>query len=165
MVVVAFWAILQSLLGARSRFGPIERRFIWFWSGALLISLFLAGVGTGRSTNWSMPCPISRPSAIRSSSFHPFSLALVMLFGYGLDGLARAYLGDPSRPAVSFKAQLKTWWAAAPVFDRKWSLGSAIVLAASVVAWALYASSRSDLEAYLLKAVPQSPATAVAGSA
>ncbi len=163
VVVVAFWALLQSLLGARSRFSPAARRCIWFWTGALLLSLFLAWGRHGPFYQLVYALPYF--STIRNpvKFIHPFSLALVMLFGYGLDGLARAYLGDPHRPAVSLKARLKTWWAAAPVFDRKWSLGNAIVLVASAVAWALYASSRSDLEAYLLKAVPRAPAAAIAG--
>src|ERR1019366_1119699 len=43
----------------------------------------------------------------------------------------------------------QAWWARVSPFDRKWAMGSALALAASLVTWLLYAAARSRLVGYL----------------
>jgi hypothetical protein len=66
---------------------------------------------------------------------HPFTICLVTLFAYGLEGIARCYLAQPAGKAVSLTAQVKNWWKAARGFDRKWTVGMTVAIAASVLSW------------------------------
>ena len=48
VVLVALWAIAQSLRRQNSVFPETQRRFIWFWAVVLMVSLLLA-YGTVRA--------------------------------------------------------------------------------------------------------------------
>ena len=81
---------------------------------------------------------------------HVVEWALVILFAYGVHGLSRRSLQVArQRPRRGLSAQLRAWWAKAGAFDKNWVRGSAIALAASLVAWLIYSSSRERLVAYL----------------
>jgi hypothetical protein len=163
VAVVAFWAMLQALRGERSVFNAGERRMIWFWSGALVVSLLLAW---GRHAPfYQLVYALPYFSTIRNpvKFMHPFSLALLVLFGFGVNALARQYLAAAGATAASFSARWKRWWADASVFDRRWTVGSAGALGVSLVAWLLYASSRNNLEAFLGKYVSAKLAPDIAG--
>jgi hypothetical protein len=86
--LLALFALCQSLRGAKSVLSERERRVVWFWSGALVVSLLLA---------WGRHAPFYQLfyalpyfSTIRNpiKFMHPFSVALVVLFGYGLHALS-----------------------------------------------------------------------------
>jgi hypothetical protein len=154
VAVVAFWAILQSLRGRQSPFSPAERRMVQFWAVAMLVSLVLAWGHFAPFYQFVYALPYF--STIRNpiKFMHAFHLALVLLFGYGLQLLWRAYLEPATVRGASLVAQLKAWWAAAPAFDRRWTQGLGCALGGSLMGWMLYAASRRDLEAFLQKAVP-----------
>jgi hypothetical protein len=84
-----------------------------------------------------------------SKFFHVVEWMLVILFAYGVDGLSRKCLEAPAAATRGLSAQLQTWWAKATAFDKNWVRGSAVALAASVVAWLIYSGSRDRLVAYL----------------
>jgi hypothetical protein len=164
VVVLAFWAVLQSFRGNGGVFGPGERRMIWFWSIALLVSLLLA---------WGRHAPFYKLvyalpyfSTMRNpiKFMHPFHVALVILFGYGLQAFWQRYVGQAMARAGSFSERLRGWWSVAPLFDRRWTVGMLAVVGASLLAWLLYAASRNDLEAFLKQAVaPPELAPQIAG--
>ena len=147
--LIAFWAFLQSLRRERSAFNPGERRLVWFWSGALLISLLLAW---GRHAPfYQLVYALPYFSTIRNpvKFMHPFHVALVILFGYGLHGLARLYLTDATAKIESVGQHLKAWWHRGASDEKRWFTGCFAATALSVLAWLLYAASRRDLEAQL----------------
>jgi hypothetical protein len=149
VVLLAIWAVARSLYGRDSPFTRQERRFIWFWAGAALVSLLLA---YGRHAPlYQLLYQLPYFSTIRNpiKFMHPFSIAVVILFGYGLAGMWRRYLQGDLPKAGSLLAQIKAWWPAAPVFDKKWVISSSIALGASVLGWLLYAASRADLIRYM----------------
>jgi hypothetical protein len=84
-----------------------------------------------------------------SKFIHVVEWILVILFAYGVDGLSRRCLAAPAPAIRGLTEQLKAWWANAAAFDKNWLKGSAVVLAASLVGWLVYASSREHLVAYL----------------
>ena len=42
VILVAVWAVAQSLRRENSAFAETQRRFIWFWTVVLIVSLLLA---------------------------------------------------------------------------------------------------------------------------
>ncbi len=142
VVVLAFWAFFQSLRRKGGAFTETERRFVWFWAAAALVSLLLA---------WGRHAPFYQLvyalpffSTIRNpiKFLHPFSLSLVVLFAYGAEALWRAQVAKAADSVQSLKARFKIAWAAAPAFDRRWLTGLILALGAGLLGWLLYASSR-----------------------
>jgi hypothetical protein len=84
-----------------------------------------------------------------SKFFHVVEWILVILFAYGVHGLSRYWKDAPAGASRGLSAQLRGWWAKAAVFDKNWVKGSAVALAASLVAWLIYSSSHDRLVAYL----------------
>jgi hypothetical protein len=151
VVLVAFWAVAHSFRRQRGPFDELERKYIWFWSGAALISLLLA---FGRHAPfYQFVYALPYFSTIRNpiKFLHPFEISTLILFGYGLQGLWRSYLTTAPAPSHSALARLRLWWATCPPADRRWTLGSGTALAVALVSWLTYASSQSELSAYLQK--------------
>ncbi|MEO8426896.1 MAG: hypothetical protein ABI651_07275 [Verrucomicrobiota bacterium] len=149
VVLVAAWTIAQARRKKDSAFSESERKFIGFWLVMALVSLLLA---FGRyAPFYRIIYALPYFSTIRNPVkwLHPFQLALIVLFGYGLEGLSRRYLASAGAKAESLKAHLKSWWASAPVFDRKWTTGCLIFLAASLLGWLVYGASHAELEQHL----------------
>lgn len=149
VLLLALWAGAQSLRRQDSAFGPAQRRWIWFWLGVATVSLLLAFGRHASFYRWLYALPYF--STIRNpiKFLHLTGLALVVLFGYGVDGLWRKYMA----PARSGPAPRSTgflgWWPTASRFEKRWLQGCLLVLVLSWVAWAVYAASSQRLEQYL----------------
>ena len=149
VALIALWAAAQALRRRDSIFTLAQRKQLWFWMGVLVVSLLLA---LGRfAPFYRFLYALPYFSTIRSPSkfLHLFSFALVVLFGYGVDGLWRCCVQSAGATRAGLKTQVKDWWARATRFDRRWIVGCVLVLAASLVGWLIYASSRPALEHYL----------------
>ena len=155
VVLVALWAIAQSLRRENSVFDGTQRWFIRFWAVMLTVSLFLAwGRFTPfdlyRHTIYALPYF----SAIRNPAKFVlvFSWAIVILFAYGIHALNRRYLETAVTGSTSLSAQLKNWWTKAGRFDRNWIWSCLLAFVASVLAWLVYAAEKPALVRYLQKA-------------
>ena len=82
---------------------------------------------------------------------HLTHLALIILFGYGLQGLYSYYLASESGTPLTFGDHLRKWWKNLKGGDRSWTLGYMVALGISIVAWLIYASSRSEMNRFLLE--------------
>jgi len=148
VVLIAVWGVVQ---GWRSRgpFGVEERRWIKFWLGAALVSLLLA---FGRhAPAYQLVYPLPFFSSIRNpiKFMHAFHLALLILFAYGLLGLGRAYVARGAVVAGGWLEQFRLWWRQPRTFEHtwvKWMLGW---VAASLLAWIIFGSSRTNLVRHL----------------
>src|SRR6185436_17437364 len=80
---------------------------------------------------------------------HPFQMALLILFGYGLQALSRQYLEAGVRKATTPAAGSNTWWGSASSFEKKWTIGMVAMVGASLLAWLIYASSRREMLLHL----------------
>jgi len=151
VVLTALWALLQSFRKEHSVFTLIERRWVWFLSGVILVSLLLSYGRFAPFYQFFYALPYA--STIRNpvKFLHVFQWALVALFAFGIGGLSRRYLKPGADTARGLVSHWQAWWRTASRFDRNWVKGSALAVAASVVAWILHASSRSKLVAYLLE--------------
>ena len=82
---------------------------------------------------------------------HLTHLALIILFGYGLQGLYSYYLQKDNGKPLPFGEHLRHWWANIKGPDRTWTQGYAIVLAIGVITWLIYASSAAEMNQFLLE--------------
>jgi len=126
VVLLAVWALFQSLRGKDSIFNPSERKWLWFWLAVAFVSLLFA---FGRfAPFYQLLYALPYFSTIRNPvKFINFvSLALIVLFAYGVDGVWRRYL-QPIQPVVPAAAPKKagTKVAARPrgTFEKSWMLG------------------------------------------
>ena len=152
VAVVAVFGIAQSFRRKGNAFSPGERKQLWCWLALLIVALLLC---------WGRHAPFYRLvyelpyfSTIRNpfKFLFPFNLALVILFGYGLEGLCRLYLDKAVAKGTDWRKQLNAWWKTAPAFDKRWTIGSLISVVAGLLGLLVYASSKRDLVGYLQRA-------------
>ena len=151
VALVALWAIAQSLRRQNPAFTETQRRFIWFWSLILIVSLLLA---FGRfAPFFKLLYMLPYVSTMRNPSkfIAVFSWALVILFAYGLHGLSRRYLEISAANSTSPLAQFKNWWMKARGFDRNWTLVCVLAVIGSVLGWLIYAMEKPGFVRYLQK--------------
>ena len=155
VVLVAIWALAQSLRRARSDApypvaresggaGAIlddrERKYIRFWGVMGLIALVLAW---GRfAPFYRLIYPLPFFSSIRNPMkfMHPCHMVIMILFGYGLLGLSRRYLEAATNAAKR----------TASLFEKRWAIGCLAAFGLSLVVLGIYASSRGTLVRHLM---------------
>jgi len=152
VMLIAAFAVAQSLAKKNNPYSPGERRLIWFWAIAALVALLFA---------WGRFAPFYRLlyalpyfSTIRNPMklMHPFHMAVIILFAYGLHGLGKRFTTPEARPVESLTAQLKAWWRTAQGFDRAWIWICLTLFAASLGGLVIYAGLKPDVVKYLTEA-------------
>ncbi len=149
VLLLAVWAGVQCLRRKDSAFSLLQRKSLWFWLGVSLVSLLLA---YGRfAPFYRVIYALPYFSTVRNpvKFLNVFAFSLVVLFAYGIDGLWRRYMQPAGPNSAPRCTEFKVWWARATRFEKRWALGCALVLGASVLAWLWYASARQSLEQYL----------------
>jgi len=149
VILIALWTIAQSLRQQNSVFSETHRRFIWFWTAVLIVSLLLA---FGRfAPFYALFYKIPYLSNIRNpvKFLFVFSWALVIIFACGIHGLSRRYLEIPAVGSTSPSAQLKTWWTKVRNFDRNYVSICIVALFGSLLAWLIYWLQKPALVHYL----------------
>jgi hypothetical protein len=135
VMLVAVWAFANSWGKQDSAFAPTEKRLIWFWSGAALLALLFSWGHHAPFYNFIYHLPYFSNLRNPMKFMHAFHLCALILFGYGLQGLGRKYLGT-----VTAKAQS---------FEKKWLLGSWAAVGLSILAMAAFAMGSGALIRYL----------------
>lgn len=149
VVLIAIWAIAQACRKDASVYSPLERRWIWFWTIAFIISAALA---IGRyGPFYRLVYSIPYASAVRNPMkfLQPGHVAIVILFAYGLQGIVRRYLATATAKGRAAASATTDWWSTLPGFERKWVIGSITAVALSLVGWMAYSGSRADLAQHL----------------
>jgi hypothetical protein len=151
VALVAFWAALQACRRQNSVFTLAERKLLWFWMAASILSLLLA---YGRfAPFYKILYQLPYFSTIRNPAkfLHIFGFSLIIVFTYGIDGLSRRYLQVPSGSFAGVGGSLKNWWPKASQFEKRWVYGCAAAVVVTLLGWLLYSTCRPSLELYLLK--------------
>ena len=149
VVAVALWGIFQSFRKRGSPFSQLQRRSIWFWTAMLIIAALMS---FGKfAPFYQLFYALPYASTIRNPAkfMHVFSWVLVILFAYGMHGLAVAYLQNPVNREGGIVAQFKNWRARAAAFDRKWLNAAFASIPVALLAWLIYASTDSNLQSYM----------------
>jgi hypothetical protein len=151
VAVGALWALVHSFRRKEGPYDEMERRFIWFWCIAALVSLLLAFGRHAPFYQFVYALPFF--STIRNpiKFLHPFQISMIILFAYGLQGLWRSYLSSAAVPARSMIEQVQQYWRSCRPADRRWLIGCGVGMAVLLVAWLTYASSQPELTAFLQK--------------
>jgi len=151
VLVAAFWAILQAFRGEAGVYDLGERRWIFFWAGMSVISLVLAW---GHYTPfykiiYQLPFFDSIRSPIKF--MHPCSVAMGVLFAYGLHGMVQHSRQKPAR-GLDVVEQFKAWLRSLAGWEKKWALGMGGALMLGVLAWVGYAAGQPSLKRHLIQA-------------
>ncbi len=165
VVLLAAWALAQAARRQGGPFDPRERRWVWFFGGAALVSLLLA---------WGRHAPFYQlfyalpyASTIRNpiKFLHPFSLAVVVLFAFGLEALWRTQVERVrvGWSAGGLAARWRAWRAGAPEFERRSLAVGAGLAGSGLMAWLVYASMRGALVEHLGRVYSPELAAATAG--
>ncbi len=149
VILVAAWAIAQSLRRQNSVFSETHRRFLWFWTAVLLVSLLLAFGRFAPFYQFFYALPYFSTIRNPMKFLFVFSWAIVIIFAYGIHGLSRRYLEVPATGSGSVLAQFKTWRAKVRGFDRNWTSVCIIILIGGLLAWLIYALQKPNLVANL----------------
>ncbi|HEV8544095.1 MAG TPA: hypothetical protein VGR78_17020, partial [Verrucomicrobiae bacterium] len=151
VVMLALWAVFQSFRSAKSLFDERQRKFIWFWGCVAVLGLLFA---YGRHAPfYRLVYALPYFSTIRNPIKFtvPFQIAIIILFGYGVDGIARGCLAQARGKIAPFQQNFKNWWASASLFDKRWSQGLGAAVLVSLLGFLVFYSSRGELEGYLGK--------------
>jgi hypothetical protein len=150
VALIAAWAIAQSFRRKNPPFTAVQKKFIWFWTGVMFVSLLLSW-GRFAPMFYGVFYQVPYFSTIRNpAKFIIFlSWAMVILFGYGVHLLSRRHLEIAAAKSTSLSGQLKNWWAKATSFDRKWTFACLGILGISVLGWLLYVSEKPALVSFL----------------
>ena len=149
VLLITAWTIGQSFRRQNSIFSNAHRRFIWFWTAVLILSLLFS---YGRfAPFYHLFYALPYFSTIRNpiKFLFVFSWAITTLFACGIHGLSRRCLEVPASGASSLSTQFKAWWTKVRGFDRNWTSICIVVLIGSLLAWLVYALQKPDLVAYL----------------
>jgi len=141
VVLVAAWALGQSFRKQGSPFSPRDRKWIWFWAVMALISLLLAFGRHAGFYRFLYALPYFSTVRNPAKFMHNFHWCVVVLFAYGLHGMAKCYL----EKAVTGVGH---WFQG---FEKKWTLGLLGLVGVSVLGCIVFAGQSQALERYLLK--------------
>ena len=156
VLVVGLWAVLQSFRKNNSVFTTVQRKFLWFWLFIAIVSILLAWGRFAPFYYFVYHLPYFSTVRNPGKFVHTFTLAIIVIFGYGIHGMTRNYMELATGSVRTGTSRFKSWWAKASVFDRRWVIGSALTFVACLLGWLIYSSCRSALERYLMEVPLQS---------
>jgi len=149
VALIALWAVAQSLRRQQSVFPPAQRRLIWFLAVVSIGSLLLAYGRFAPFYKFFYLLPYASTIRIPTKFLLPLSMAIIMLFAYGVHALSRRQLENPKTAPASLLTELKNWWLKARGFDRNWAIGCIVAVIGSFLAWLVFALEKPDLVHYL----------------
>ncbi|MEO7300300.1 MAG: hypothetical protein ABI042_17180 [Verrucomicrobiota bacterium] len=141
VLLLSIFAIAQSFRKESSPFSAVEKRFVWFWFAIAFVSLLFA---FGRHAPfYQILFQLPYFSTIRNpiKFMHPFHIALLMLFGYGLESMVRLYFSNSSQAAKTKKTS----------FEKKWIIATFVALGVIILGWMKYTASTQQIISYLVK--------------
>jgi len=151
VALFAVFAILSSFRGSSSPYNPRERLLVWFWVLAALFSLVAAWGRFAFLYYWLYHLPMMDRIRNPIKFMHPFTLAWIILAGFGLEAFSRSYMQSPARTSAAAGKIVKSqnWWQQLSGFDKKYLLGLTAVVVAIFGGYLIYAGFRPELTRYL----------------
>ncbi|HVK57756.1 MAG TPA: YfhO family protein, partial [Candidatus Kapabacteria bacterium] len=146
--VLALYGIACAL-GKSKALADLDRRIIWFWVVVGIISLLLS---FGRHAPfYKILYSLPYFSTIRNpiKFMLPFQMALLVLFGFGLQCLYRKYEQSAVQTAKSATAALSAWWKNAAVYEKRYGQLVIGLLAVSLFGYLIYYSSAREVRSYI----------------
>ena len=147
--VLALFALVNSWRWTKAPYSRGERRAVWFWGGAALVSLLAAW---GRHAFlYRLLYQLPYVSTIRNpiKFMHPFHIAWLILAAYGMEALWRRYLQTAARRTDPLPLHLQRWWSNVSGFEKKWAVASLALAGASLVAFFIFSAWKPHLIEHL----------------
>ncbi len=151
VVLIALWAMHQSLRRRDGVYSNDECRCVWFWAATALICLLLAWGKWGPLYRALYSLPYFNTIRLPLKWMHPFHLCLLILFAYGLAGLGRRYLQSAQKkqtervPARAAVRRNGGWWSGFAPDERQWIGFLTGAVGMALVGVLLHAASESSL--------------------
>lgn len=149
VVLLAAFALVQACR-KQGAFTDTERKLVWFWAGIALLSLLFA---FGKyAPFYKLFYSLPYASTIRNpvKFMHPFHLALLVLFGYGLHALAKQFVKPGAASGSKLTEHVGNWWNTVTGFERHWTMATFGLAALGMLGLLLYGSARKELEKHLV---------------
>jgi len=143
VVFVALWAVVFSFVSAGPVFSDKERRMIWFWAGAALLATVLSWGRHAPFYQFVYALPYFSTIRNPMKFMHPCHMALMILFAYGLKGLWKNYVETTTAAVGKIKIP------ALQAMEKKWLIGSGIIVLLSILAFFITASSHNGLSNHI----------------
>ncbi len=140
VVLLAAFALVQSLRGPASPLTQQERRWVWFWSITAFVSLLFAFGRYSPFYRIIYALPYFSTIRIPMKFLHPMNAALVVLCGYGLHALWRGWVEKFS--LASARVSLTS-------ADRRWMIGTLVATIVGLLGWLMYGKSQGQLLSFL----------------
>lgn len=151
VVLLAAFAVAQSLRKKGDVFTTAQRRLVWFWLAVLIVAALLMFGRFAPFYQFFYALPYASTIRNPAKFHHIVQWSLLILFAFGAQALCRVGLTCSGGVANGLGAQWKSFWAKATSFDRKWIMFSTLLVVLCGVGCLVYASSRSKLEEHLVE--------------
>jgi hypothetical protein len=148
--LLALFGLANAARKASSPYSTEERRSVWFWGGAALVSMLAAWGRHGFLYAFIYHLPFVANFRNPMKYMHPLNISTIILSGYGLEALCRQYLTTTASRTESFIREFFTWWKRVSAFEKWWAGGCAAALAVAVAGYFILDSYRPALVKYLL---------------
>jgi hypothetical protein len=146
VLLLAAWAVARALAGGPGQpFDARERKLIGFWAIASVLSLLFAFGHFAPFYRILYGLPYFSTIRIPMKFLHPMHVGLLVLFGYGLEGLRRSYLVPATPWRGGVLDRLAAWWRGAKDFDRIGRTGLLGIAIFGLAAAAWYAGDSAAL--------------------
>ncbi|HAB15394.1 MAG TPA: YfhO family protein [Verrucomicrobiota bacterium] len=150
VLIVAGWALARAISkSGRQPFTDRERKLIGFWGVVAVVSLLLSFGHYAPFYQVVFALPYLSTIRAPMKFLHVTHLSLLILFAYGLQGMARQYLEVAAGKKAISGATLGSWWRSAVGFERGWAYALAGLLAVAAAGALIYASYKPALVTHL----------------
>lgn len=110
VMMLAGFAAVNSFRKNGGPFSEREKRFIWFWTAAALISLILAFGRHAFLYQFLFKLPYFSTTRNPIKFLHPFFISVLILNAYGAEAVWRNYLRAPVRTLGTFEKRWTYFW-------------------------------------------------------
>lgn len=146
VLVVAAWAVARAFSKKPGQpFDTRERKLIGFWAVTSFLSLLFAFGHYAPFYRLLYELPYFSTIRIPMKFLHPMHLGLIVLFGYGLEGMRRAYMEKKASGSDNVVDRLGAWWRSAAGFDRVWRTLLVLLPVTGLIVAFVYGQTESDL--------------------
>jgi len=134
VVLLAVWALFFALQKQEVIYSPIEKRMILFWAGLALVSLLFAYGRHALFYPLIYQLPFFNTMRLPMKFLHPMHFALIILCGYGAEGLLRQAKREVTQPSRS---------------ARLWVRSSGIAAGLMLLGSLIFGASKKSLEQHI----------------
>lgn len=149
VMLLGAFAVVNIFRGPKSPYSARERKFVYFWFIAAIVSLLLAYGRFGFLYRIIFNLPYFSATRNPIKFMHPFFVCTAILAGYGAEAIWRLYMqSGPTRNEGLIGYVLK-WWGRVTGFEKKWTIACLIAIGVSVFGLFVLILKKDALENYM----------------